>query len=338
MQERDYSIDAMRAVGLICVVLAHINPPMTLMQIRCFDVPLMLFVSGLVYSGRNPDFSGRYLLKRVLRLVLPTWLFLMFLFPACLLPAKLGIIPYFSWNEILSTFMLRDQPESIGYVWIIRIFIIISICTPFWLVLAKKLSKVWHYTILFISLIGIQELLINVLKGYDEIWIIKDWVLYVFGYSSAFVLGLNLKGASKKSNIEMLLFLAMVLCLVILYYHHETGFWFVPNNYKYPPHCYFLVWGAFMSVLLWTTKDVWSGLTNNRFLIWMGQNTIWIYLWHIPFLKPVVMLLSRVSWVIRYVLVFGLAILIFGIQYNLVKYILNKYPHKKLSLLSYLVG
>lgn len=58
MKERDLSIDLMRAIGLLCVILAHVNPPATLMQIRCFDVPLMLFVSGLVFSGRKPNFRG----------------------------------------------------------------------------------------------------------------------------------------------------------------------------------------------------------------------------------------------------------------------------------------
>lgn len=58
MKQRDSSVDIMRAIGLLCVILAHINPPSLLLQIRSFDVPLMLFVSGLVYSGRNFSIGG----------------------------------------------------------------------------------------------------------------------------------------------------------------------------------------------------------------------------------------------------------------------------------------
>lgn len=54
---RDISIDLLRFVGLSCIIFAHIDAPFVLNQLRCFDVPLMLFVSGLTCSGRSiPDY------------------------------------------------------------------------------------------------------------------------------------------------------------------------------------------------------------------------------------------------------------------------------------------
>lgn len=91
-------------------------------------------------------------------------------------------------------------------------------------------------------------------------------------------------------------------------------------------------------VALWTTKKYWSKYLKNTFMVWMGQNTIWIYLWHIPFLKPAIMLLSDSHWTIRYIFVFCMAVLTFGIQYKIVKFVKFKFPNKELCFLKYLIG
>lgn len=45
MMQRNNCIDLLRFWGLSLIILAHVNPPGILFHIRCFDVPLMLFVS-----------------------------------------------------------------------------------------------------------------------------------------------------------------------------------------------------------------------------------------------------------------------------------------------------
>ena len=54
-QSRDFTIDMLRFVGVSLILLAHIVPPDGLFQLRSFDVPLMIFVSGLSYSGNASD-------------------------------------------------------------------------------------------------------------------------------------------------------------------------------------------------------------------------------------------------------------------------------------------
>ena len=271
---------------------------------------------------------------RILRLILPTWIFLSVLFPVCLLPAKLGIIPYFSKYEILSTFLLRDQPDSIGYVWVIRIFIIIGVFTPIWLWLTNNINKCWKRWILFFVLLSVQQMLVVLLHDYTSCWAIKDWSLYIFGYSSVFVLGLSVKKDTQKDNVVLLILLlfSFIGCL----FYQDNGFRI--NEYKYPPQFLFVLWGSLISVALWTTKKYWSKYLKNTFMVWMGQNTIWIYLWHIPFLKPAIMLLSDSHWTIRYIFVFCMAVLTFGIQYKIVKFVKFKFPNKELCFLKYLIG
>ena len=78
LQKRDPSIDLLRFIGLTMIILAHIGLSRStslLFQLRSFDVPLMVFTSGLAFSGRN---TGAYLLfigKRTLRLIVPVYLF-----------------------------------------------------------------------------------------------------------------------------------------------------------------------------------------------------------------------------------------------------------------------
>ena len=43
-------IDFLKLLGLFCIILAHVNPPAIIMQIRNFDVPLMVILSGFLAS------------------------------------------------------------------------------------------------------------------------------------------------------------------------------------------------------------------------------------------------------------------------------------------------
>lgn len=73
---RDNSIDILRFIGLMLLVLAHVGPPNWLMQLRSFDVPLMVFVSGLTAARKEYTSYKGFILKRFKRLVLPVWIFL----------------------------------------------------------------------------------------------------------------------------------------------------------------------------------------------------------------------------------------------------------------------
>ena len=78
MKGRDLTIDFLRFVGLSLIIIAHVQAPYKLTQIRCFDVPMMLFISGLTSSGRSAGNYLEYIVKRTKRLILPVWIFLFF--------------------------------------------------------------------------------------------------------------------------------------------------------------------------------------------------------------------------------------------------------------------
>lgn len=75
--DRVYTIDVLRTIGLLCVILAHVFPPYYLRVIRAFDVPLMVFVMCWSFSLSNKNESYHsYVIKRFKRLVVSCWLFL----------------------------------------------------------------------------------------------------------------------------------------------------------------------------------------------------------------------------------------------------------------------
>ena len=119
--ERRKDIDILKTIALLCIILAHVYPPDNLFQIRNFDVVMMIMISA--YLGLNNYKNGnyfKYLLKRICRLVIPTWIFLIIFF----LINYIFKINNFSFSQIVDSFKLN---YGIGYVWIIRIYLIKNI-------------------------------------------------------------------------------------------------------------------------------------------------------------------------------------------------------------------
>lgn len=49
MTNRDNSIDILRSIALIGMIISHCEPHWTIMQFREFDVSLIVFLSGVSY-------------------------------------------------------------------------------------------------------------------------------------------------------------------------------------------------------------------------------------------------------------------------------------------------
>lgn len=62
MRNRDLSLDLLHAAGLICIILAHVNPPELLFQLRTFDIVMMVAVSTISYTEYfKPKPYGEYM-------------------------------------------------------------------------------------------------------------------------------------------------------------------------------------------------------------------------------------------------------------------------------------
>ena len=78
MNERKKYLDIMKFIGVCCLFLAHVQGPFILEEIRGFDVTMMVFISGLLSISSMDKIASKkdYIVKRIKRLVIPTWIFL----------------------------------------------------------------------------------------------------------------------------------------------------------------------------------------------------------------------------------------------------------------------
>lgn len=147
MKNRDLSLDLLRAVGLICIILAHVNPPELLFQLRTFDVVMMVAVSTISYTEYSkPRPYGEYLWSRIKRLLFPTWQFIILIGAVFFLLSLITNTPTpFTWKRLLTGMFTLS---SVGYLWVIRVFIYNALINPF----VKSINKFndWGIVCIFV--------------------------------------------------------------------------------------------------------------------------------------------------------------------------------------------
>ena len=306
------SIDALRFIGILCIILAHVlGPGSLLFQLRSFDVPLMVFVSGLANARKVTPNYGRYLVHRTLRLLMPVWLFYSLYFAVLwVLSLVSASFSFPTWNEIARTYLCLE-----GYGWIIRVFLLLMLVSPLLVRLEQRLTHPLAYLALIAGCLGLSAVLTPLLNG--ESFLVKDiWegcVLFLVGYAPAYLAGLRMRYASRA---EQALY-AAVFTLASLAYFLRPGVVFDLETYKWPPQIPFMLYGMAVSSLLWLCRPIPDALAKNRPAVFIGQNTIWIYLWHVMALVFVFRITD--IWLVQYCIVLGFSIAIFAVQYLLVK-------------------
>ena len=330
---RDLRIDFLRFLGLSLVILAHVQAPFLLTQIRSFDVPLMVFVSGLTASGKAISSFWQYVRNRSKRLIIPVWLFLVvYTLPFFVLQKFFLPEQYLTGRMIVRSFLFLD--ESIGYVWIIRVFLLVMLLTPMITKVSEMIKSEALYILLLILMLFLNQLsfqLTTILaEGFYRSAFV-DIIVYGVAYSFPFALGVRLKNVSRKGYLIYIILLILFFSLLCLNCIHASinplG---ISTGYKFPPRPYFIVYGSLISVILWASKKWWGKLSENKFTAFVGQNTIWIYLWHMPFALFATVFMH--NWAVKYFFVYGMALLIFYIQYRIVRKVNN------LTINKYLLG
>lgn len=331
--KRDSSIDILRFIGLMLIILSHASPsPNYIMQIRCFDVPMMLFISGLTCANKDFPKYFQFVKKRTARLITPVYIFLVAYFIFLIIVQGLGYIPtILTTRKAIESFLLLD---GIGYVWIIRVFLLIMLVTPFLCKIGRLSNSIVAsiITILLLACDAIVYLLDNCAMPDIVHTLIKDYIIYTLAYSAPFLLGYNLRYSNTKSSIFWAVFCSILVLTGLYIYINSIGYPIsISPQFKYPPQSYFMIYGIFCSVILWLSRKWWIKMLDCRLTRFIGQNTIWIYLWHIPL---VALLLNAVNnWCVRYAILICIPTLLFFIQYKIVNKI--NIPTK---IKNYLIG
>lgn len=289
-QMRSDKIDLLRALGLALIILAHVEPPTWLFNLRNFDVPLMVLLSGASFalSWRGESYPG-YLWKRIKRLLLPVWLFLSLYFSLNALSGE--AIETLSSATILASYELL---EGIGYVWIIRVFLLVAIIAPFIYQLHRRLPRQRQWALLLATCWAGYEGLRQLPVGQEGLsgLLYHQLLLYLLPYGLLFALGLRLPQMQGRQPLAgaALMALALLSCGGLLWL--QLGELPATQAYKYPPSLYYLSYALLLSLLLWSLPErYWQRISRSRLgppLLFAARNSIWVYLWHILAVKLLV--------------------------------------------------
>ena len=323
-------IDYLKLIGLLCIILAHVCKNQYIMRLRNFDVTLLIIISGFLaidsyerlLKNNKPIFE--YYKKRILRLLIPTWTFLIIYFIIIRIVCINDVYPY-SINNIIRSFLLLD---GIGYVWIIRVYLICSFLTPLFYYLNNKIknSKIKIFFLLIVYII--YELFVyykintlNIIFEYYIAYLIPYGIVYIFGMIS------RKKERKKDIIISITFFFVHILTAIILYFKNNNVIQ-LTQAMKYPPRIYYLSYGIFVSFLLFfVLKKI--NLKKFKIIDFCSKSSLWIYLWHIMIIFLLNTYYNSLNWKIKYIILLIGAISLTFIQNKIIDLLENTKASKK---------
>lgn len=315
---RDVRIDTMRAIAIMLIVLAHVSPPKSILVPRMFDVPMMTFLMGIgmIISTNKTEKYIDYIFKRAHRLILPAFKFLIIFF---IFFNIVNLISNFQYSFTLKYYFGTFSTFSgLGYVWIIRVFFIISIISPVLLKINKIVNKLSEKLLLVSFFFLIQEIASIVVNGKTDILsiLISNLLVMSFGYSIVSLVGIWTFEQNKKENLCMLIYFLLLFFLCLSKY----SFFNLPEL-KYPPFPVYLLYGIVVSIGFWLVLSfdvVANKLSQFNFISWVSKYSMEIYYWHII---PVFYLENYTSknfmnknWIVCYILIICFAMCGTGIS------------------------
>lgn len=260
----------------------------------------------------------KYFVKRIKRLVVPTWIFLIFLF----------IFNYFFriqvWDKktIISSFLLNN---GIGYVWIVRIYLIIALIIP---IISNSIAKYGSKKVYVGSAIlyGIYELIAYYGAFNNGI------VLYLFAYIipciSLIVLSHAIVNSSNKRLIYMTIVSIVIFLMVFFRLYYINNRIVATQAYKYPFRFYYLSYAISVSLilLLILRNNKIEELLYNKVIEFISNNSFWIYLWHILFLQFNIC----DNFIVKYIFVFLSSVVVTFLQGKIIKILERKGGNKEI--------
>lgn len=313
-------IDKLKTLGLLLIFLAHVSPPVFLFQLRNFDVILMIIVSCILFFLSRKKLSfGDYILKRFKRLVIPTWIFLTIFFILSFLTGA-----YFNLKVIISSFALHG---GIGYVWVIKIYLLVAIILPLIKPLLLKKEKILY-------IISLLSLILNeffAFTGYFDNFAYKYIIGYIIPCFFIIIYSYWLTVSSTKKILLASLSFFTIYTVAAIFLFQKNGSYIDTNSFKYPFRIYYLSFGLSISSIFFIYfKKIESSFNSSKFLTqivnFTSRNSLWLYLIHIQ----VVIVLNSLfdfNWFLKYILLIIFTYLITLFKNSIINIIKEKFPN-----------
>lgn len=309
-------LDYLKVLGLLLVILAHVSCPNVIMQIRSFDVPLLVFVSAYLASKTYiPGQNVQYFVKRIKRLAVPAWIFLIvFFIIQTVAYSKPSII------DIIKAITFQRDSNMVGMLWVIWVYLICALLIPVIqkMDLSRKSEAIIIVGFIMFELICTFTNLSNNRFVYITIMTIIPWgALSYFGFYYDQI--------SAKKKMQIVIFSSLIFIILAIILANRYGHFIMTNDYKYPARLYYVSFSVPIIVFLMEySKKMY--LPEIRILSFVSSSSLWIYLWHILFLYVVKSIIQNDNyWLLQYVLIVILSVIITYIQNFIVKKMMLKY-------------
>jgi fucose 4-O-acetylase-like acetyltransferase len=286
-KNREINLDLMRFIGVLIIMIAHANPPGWLFQLRNFGTPLLIVASSLtyavIYENRTLNYFT-FIKKRLNRLIIPAWIFLTFFFCIFWLVSVVLEKEFpFSVNKILTSYSFYS---GIGFVWILKVYIILAFFTPLALKAKKSSISNYGYFTILIFLYVTYEVVLKFSSPYipeNIIFFMNNVIFIIIPYSILYLYGMRLGSLSNIKICSVLLFSFFIFILLLSEKYQECRCYISTQQFKYPPTIYYISYAFFALNLVYL---ICRNLPKpnekaSKLIFWLSSNSLWIYLWHI---------------------------------------------------------
>ena len=214
-----------------------------------------------------------------MRLLVPTWIFLTVYYGIIyggyyIVTSKITI----DIKQVIQTYLLQTG----WYVWIIRVFLFVAICSPF---ITNFYQRITASQALLVSLMGVLS--VEITRNFsDNIYFFYFCVSYPYVF--VFGLGLKVLQMNQRQINYSLLFWLTVWLLYSSYLFVSNGSFVLSRTQKYPPRLLYVSYALACCYTFWSIRTklvvLLTKFKMKNIFVFIGSHTIWIYFWHIPIL------------------------------------------------------
>ena len=264
------NIDFIRCLCTFLVILAHVNPPHILNEIRTFDVVSLTFISGIsLHYSKYPGYYS-FIKNKIKKLLIPTYITITIIFVFSFLYCDI----FLNGNQLFDSFTIIKSYffyGGIGFVWVLKIYLSISLCFP----LIDKISIFFKKRLnFFIFVIFLYCFYLLILYFFINNEFVYQYFLQVFPFVLIALIGY--KTFNDKNALKIIKLISMFLVIAFVFYKKS----FIPSFYKYPPRLFYISYGLLITTILLqiNIKHL------NSFFVWVSRNSFNLYLFHILYL------------------------------------------------------
>lgn len=327
MRSRNYSLDVLKTIGMVFIVLAHCRGvPDILNYIRNFEVFLLVIVSVVLMYPKYESCTEltrsikKNIDKRIIRLVIPTWFFLTVLFFVLWSISRVNgrAFPY-SMNAVVESYLMIN---GIGYVWIMLVYCWIAIGVPTLFILFNRYIKKRKLQALFLFVLYVvyeltRYLIIYVMPEGAFQYYLKNTVLYFAIYVIVSFVPYILKKIEDSMLVKfggcLLAVHFIVLALILVNKGNALA---CMAACKFPPSLFYITYALGISLILLYVLDrinITNGVLKSIFSF-ISKNSQWVYFNHILMIYVWNEMINTNDWYIMWLFVFVGAIAITKIQ------------------------